>query len=49
MIRASGVLVRSRIQATKAPMTKATIVEARAKLNVFQLMRPNAGLPNARA
>lgn len=42
---ASGVLVRASTQAMKAPITKATSVEASAKLNVFQLVCQKAALP----
>ena len=46
---ASGVLVRSTTQATKAPIVKATKVDASANDSVLPLVRQNEALPNARA
>ena len=46
---ASGVLVRSTTQATKAPMVKATKVDASANDSVLPLVRQNEALPSARA
>ena len=45
---ASGVLVRSTTQATKAPITNAKAVDASANDSVLPLVRQNEALPNAR-
>jgi len=46
---ASGVLVRSTTQATKAPSTKATRVEATEKASVSQVALQNDHWPKARS